>query len=492
MAALSPEGTPVVVGDVVITSPGLSGEVEVHPAASPGMRSAEDTRQALIDALERAGVAEQLTVEITDQSELDDSGGTRGGGGGDEIVVEVPAPGSGNGQVLLYAAEDGSLSWHLPEIPPEEVPSRGGESRTYRIPRQVVAPEADGGGQRGLLGALGKKLLKVLVFPLVDPVLGEIGNHFAARYEDKHARAALRPFGVEDYTLRDVPDLLPERWPDLASGVSLLMVHGTFSTAQSAFSNLTTDTVQELQRRYGGRVFALDHHTISVTPSDNIAWLAQHLPASGDPVTVDVVTHSRGGLVGRALAERAADLGIGDRIRVRNLVMVAPPNAGTALADKEHISALLDRLTNIAQLLPDNGFLDALDLIVAVVKQVAVGAFGGMDGLMSMNPSGQTLAAFNDSPGAGTATYRVIASNFEPTPGSALARIARDAATDFVFGSTTNDLVVPTDGAWSLPSTAGFPVADPFVLGKDMGVDHSSYFGRADVEAKLLEWLPGS
>ncbi len=490
MAALSPEGTPVVVGDVVITSPGLSGEVQVHPAASPGMRAAEDTRQALIDALGRADVGEQLTVEFTDQSELDDSGGTRGGGGGDEIVVEVPAPGSGNGQVLLYAAEDGSLSWHFPEIPPEEVPSRGGESRTYRIPRQVVAPEADGGGQRGLLGAVGKKLLKVLVFPLVDPVLGKVGNHFAARYEEKHARAALRPFGVEDYRLRDVPDLLPERWVDLSAGVSLLMVHGTFSTAKSAFSNLTTETVQALHDRYGGRVLALDHHTISVTPSANISWLSDHLPATGE-VTVDVVTHSRGGLVGRALAERADELGIGGRLKVRNLVMVAPPNAGTALADPDHISALLDRLTNIAQLLPDNGFLDALDLIVSVVKQVAVGAFGGMEGLMSMNPSGPGLAEFNDSPGSG-ATYRVIASNFEPPSGSALARIARDAATDFVFGSTTNDLVVPTDGAWSLPATAGFPVADPFVLGKELGVDHSSYFGRADVEAKLLEWLPGA
>ncbi len=490
MAALSPEGTPVVVGDVVVTTPGLSGEVEVHLAASDGMRGAEETTQALLDALERADVGEQLTVEITGGTELDGSGGTRGGGGGEDIVVQVPAPGSGNGQVMLYAAEDGSLSWHLPEIPPDEVPSRGGESRTYRIPREVVIPDADGGGQRGLLGALGKKLLKVLVFPLVDPVLGEIGNHFAAKYEEKHARAALRPFGVEDYRIRDVPDLAPERWPDMAAGVSLLMVHGTFSTAQSAFSLLTPETVQTLHDRYGGRVFALDHHTISVSPSDNIAWLAAHLPATGDPVTVDVITHSRGGLVGRALAERAGDLGIGDRIKVRNLVMVAPPNAGTALADKEHISALLDRLTNIAQLLPDNGFLDALDLIVAVVKQVAVGAFGGMDGLMSMNPSGPTLTAFNDSPGSG-ATYRVMASNFEPPPGSPLARIARDAATDYVFGSTTNDLVVPTDGAWSLPHTSGFPVAEPFVLGKELGVDHSSYFGRADVEAQLLEWLPG-
>lgn len=489
MATLSPEGTPVVVGDVVITSPGLAGEVEVHPAASPGMRAAEETTQALIDALDRADVSEQLTVEISGGSELDGAGGTRGAGGGQEIVVEVPAPGSGNGQVLLYAAEDGSLSWHLPEIPPEEVPSRGGDSRTYRIPREVVAPDVADGGQRGLLGAVGKKLLKVLVFPLIDPVLGKVGNHFAARYEQKNARAALRPWTVSDYRVRDVPDLPAERWSELSAGVSLLMLHGTFSTAQSAFANLTPETVQTLQDRYGGRVFALDHHTISVTPSANIRWLAEHLPADGDLV-VDVVTHSRGGLVGRALAERAEELGIGGRIRVRNLVMVAPPNAGTALADREHISALLDRLTNIAQLLPDNGVLDALDLIISVVKQVAVGAFGGMEGLMSMNPSGDGLAEFNDSPGS-TATYRVIASNFEPPPGSPLARVARDKATDYVFGSTTNDLVVPTDGAWSLPDTAGFPVADPFVLGPEVGVDHCSFFGRADVEARMLEWLPG-
>lgn len=489
MVALSPEGTPVYVGDVVITSPGLAGEVEVHPAASSGMRSAEEATRALLDALERADVGEQLTVEIKDGAEYDSAGGTRGGGGGSEIVVDVPGPGTGNGQFLLYAAEDGSLSWHLPDIPPEEVPSRGGLMRTYRIPREVVSPEGGGTGQRGILGAVGKKLLKVLVFPLVDPVLGKVGNHFAARYEQKHARAGLRPFGVHDYRLRDVPDLQPERWTELAAGVSLLMVHGTFSSTDSAFGQLTRPTIETLESRYGGRLLALDHHTISVTPSANIEWLAQHLPPTGQ-VTLDVVTHSRGGLVGRALAERADDLGIGDRLRVRNLVMVAPPNAGTALADKEHLSALLDRLTNIAQLLPDNGFLDALDLIVSVVKQVAVGAFGGMEGLMSMNPSGQGLAAFNDSPGSG-ATYRVIASNFEPAPGSPLARIARDAATDFVFGRTTNDLVVPTDGAWSLPNTAGFPVADPFVLGAELGVDHSSFFGREDVEAKLLEWLPG-
>jgi pimeloyl-ACP methyl ester carboxylesterase len=236
-------------------------------------------------------------------------------------------------------------------------------------------------------------------------------------------------------------------------------------------------------------VLALDHFTISVTPRDNVEWLARVLPESG-PMTLDVVTHSRGGLVGRALAERAAELGIRDRLVVRNLVMVAPPNAGTALADKEHLSRLLDRITNLVQYIPDNGVTDVLGLVLSVVKQLAVGAFGGLEGIMAMDPQGADLKAFNHSPGS-AATYRVVASDFEPPPGSSLGRIARDQGTDYVFGQAQNDLVVPTLGAYELPSTPGFPVADPLVFPSEASVDHSSYFGRPELWAKLMEWLPG-
>ena len=112
-ASLRPEGIPVFVdGDVVLTTPGLTGTASVHQAASPGMRSAEATTADFLAALEEADVTEQLTVEISGQAELDGRGATRAGGQGEEIVLEVPAPGEGNGQVLLYAAEDGSLTWH--------------------------------------------------------------------------------------------------------------------------------------------------------------------------------------------------------------------------------------------------------------------------------------------------------------------------------------------------------------------------------------------
>ena len=79
---------------------------------------------------------------ITDHQEITPAEGTRGSGGADDIEVNVPAPGDGNGQVLLYAAEDGSLSWHLAvDVPPAAAPDRGGERRTYRIPKAVVPPD---------------------------------------------------------------------------------------------------------------------------------------------------------------------------------------------------------------------------------------------------------------------------------------------------------------------------------------------------------------
>ncbi len=494
---LRPEGIPVTIGspagDVVITTPGLQGRAEVYPAASAGMRAAEATTEDFVAALGQTDVIEQLTVEIAGPSELDGRGGTRGGGGGEDIVVEVPAPGDGNGQVLLYAAEDGSLSWHYPDsFTPTESPQRGAERRTYRIPRAVVAPEAAEGTSRGVIGALGSKLLKVLVFPLIEPMLGRAANHFAGVWETKHRPALVRRFGPAELANAAPSPLTATDWTSAGEGPALLFVHGTFATALGGFGALPPETLAELDRRYGGRLLALEHPSVSLTPSDNISWLASQLGAltDGRPLTLDVVTHSRGGLVGRALAERGDELGLADRVTVRNLVMVAPPNAGTALADKEHVSALLDRVTNLVQFLPTNGVTDVLGIIVSVVKQVATGAFGGLEGIMSMDPQGEALKAFNDSPGS-AATYRVIASDFTPVPGSSLARIARDKGTDLVFGGVANDLVVPTAGAYELPSTPGFPVVDRLVLPASAGVDHSSFFRNAEVNAQLLQWLPG-
>ena len=143
--------------------------------------------------------------------------------------------------------------------------------------------------------------------------------------------------------------------------------------------------------------------------------------------------------------------------------MVASPNAGTVLADREHLSDLLDRITDLAQFVPDNGVTDTFGLVLAVLKQLAVGAVGGLDGIMAMNPSEDYLEELNGRP-APDAVLRAIAADYEPPRGAPLARVARDGATDLVFKSADNDLVVPTAGCWDVDDAAGFPIDERLVL----------------------------
>lgn len=481
---LRPEGIPVVVGDVVIVTPGLTGEVEVHAPGSAGMRGEELTSDDFREALALAGMEEQLTVVVSRPAELGASDGTRGSGGSDDIVVEVPAPGDDHGQLLLYAAEDGSLSWHLPDsVAPEEAAVRGGDRRTYRIPRAVVPlTEREPTADRGLLGAVGTKVLKVLVFPLVDPVLGRVGDFFASRWETRHRHNRVRWMAPDDFTSPHVPAFTDADWATVREGPALLLLHGTFAQAHTAFARLSVTAVAELHRRYQGRLLALDHHSVSMSPKENADFLAGLVPPGPDLV-VDVVTHSRGGLVGREIASAGAPLA------VRSLVMVAAPNAGTVLADRQHLSDLVDRITDLAQFVPDNGVTETVGLVLAVLKQLAVGAVGGLDGLTSMDPRGRYLEELNGR-AAPLSELRVVAADYEPPPGAPLARVARDGATDLVFGVAGNDLVVPTSGCYDVPGTAGFPVLERLVFDAAGGVDHNSFFGRAEVAEQLLDWLP--
>jgi pimeloyl-ACP methyl ester carboxylesterase len=480
---LRPEGIPVTVGDVLITTPGLTGLVDVLAPGTPGMRGEEQATEEFRDALGNAGMQEQLSVVVSQHQEVTPGDGTRGSGGSDDIVVNVPAPGEGNGQVLLYAAEDGSLSWHLADdVPPTTAPDRGGERRTYRIPRAVVpVDEREPAQTRGVLGAIGKKILKVLVFPLVDPVLGKVGDHFARRWEGKNRLNRVRWMRVDDYRRGQAPSFTEGDWATFREGRGLLLVHGTFSTPHGGFGGLPPETMEALHATYDGRVAAYEHHSVSVTPKENAEFLARLVP-DGPPLEVDLVTHSRGGLVGREIASAGA-------LRVAGMVMVASPNAGTALADREHLSDLLDRVTDLAQFVPDNGVTDTLGLVLAVLKQLAVGAVGGLDGIMAMNPAEDYLEELNARP-APAAVVRAIAADYEPARGAPLARVARDGATDLVFKLADNDLVVPTLGCWDVDDAPGFPIDERLVLDASASVDHNSFFRQPEVSHQLLAWLP--
>ncbi|EWC63757.1 hypothetical protein UO65_0917 [Actinokineospora spheciospongiae] len=492
---LRPDGTDVRIGDVVVSSPGLIGRVEVHPAGGAGMRGAEAASAELLSALARNGFDEQLTVELLDPVEVPElaSGATRStAAGGPGVRFEVPGPGTGLGQVVLAKDEQGVLSWVLPDdITPAEVATRGGDRRSYTIARRVAPVDPGADPSRGLLGALGSKLLKVLVFPLVDPVIGEVGEYFVSRWEQRYRPVRLRRFTPEDHALPQPVDPSGPDWAALAAGPALLFVHGTASSSHAGFGGLPREAVLRLHERYGGRVLAFDHRTLSVDPVVNARELVERVP-EGAGLEVDVLAHSRGGLVGRVLCELPGEVGLDPgRLRVRTLVMVATPNAGTALAHPDNLDRWLDRMTNLLQLVPVNAVTDVLDVVLTVVKQLALGVLKGLEGLMSMNPAGDFLTTRLNVPAPHAAVYRAVASDYDPPPGAPLLACARDGLTDLVFGSAPNDLVVPTDGVFAANGASAFPVGEPEVFAAADAVDHSGYWARPRVVTALDRWLTG-
>lgn len=493
---LNPDGTAVAVGDVLISSPGLTGEVDFFLPGLADMRAEQRMTAEFVHVLAATGFVEQGAVVVSGPSELDLGGGTRAGGGGQDITLNVPGPGSGYAQVLLYTAEDGTQTWHLPDDvrqDPDAVVARGGTRRTYHVPRVVAPVTGAEGGSRGLIGALGKKVFTLLAFRLVEGAAEFVAEQIAQRWETTHRPYLLRAFSVDDYTTAAAAALSKAELLSMTGGPALLFVHGTFSMAHSGFGTLPRALLMKLHERYNGRVLALNHPSISQSPEDNARWLADHLAANlpaDATLQLDVVAHSRGGLVARELITHSDEFGLAGRLQVRKLVMIGVPNAGTVLAQSVHWKHYIDRMTNILQFVPDNPVTDTMDAVLTLLKHVVVGASQGLDGIRAMDPTGDYLASRLNGPGLthGVALY-AVASDYEPPKGSPLLRVARDTVADLVFGSVHNDLVVPTDGVFTVPGAYGFPVAERLVLPSGAGVDHSGYWASAAFAAQILLWL---
>ncbi len=487
MTQLEPSGNPVPVGLAVIYTPGLAGTAQSLDPGSDDLRAAEVSTAELETALANQDVVPQQTIEITGAYEVPDGGGqTRSTATGEPaIVLEVPGPGTGLGQVVLAQDESGVVTWNLPhDAQGEGAASRGADTLTYVIRRYVPA-QADGDTEtRGLLGAVGKKLLKVLVFPLVDPLIEKGAKSLAAAWETSKRPYRCRSFEPGDYRDAAGTPIAGDRWGELAGDRALLLLHGTFSRAHSGFGGMPPELVKALHDHYGGRVLAFDHFTLAHDPLRNATELAKLVP-DGTRLDVDIVCHSRGGLLARTLAERPPGE-LREKLAVNRVVFVATPNAGTVLADGKRMGALVDRYTTLLNLFPDNGVTETLEAIITVVKQLAVGALAGLDGLASMRPGGDFLSALNEG-GQADGTYFALASNYEPQGG--LRAFAKDGVMDFVFAKAHNDLVVPTDGVSAANGSGRFPITQLEAFAEADGIHHSGYFANPRAGERILGWL---
>jgi hypothetical protein len=398
----------------------------------------------------------------------------------------------GEGERVGYMSlveTDGILRWQLGAGP---APSRRGPRRRARI--GLPRPAAD-------------RVIRQFKFADLPP--NEIGDKL------RQLDTRLTP----RQGLRDVTRTLTvgrESTP-ATKGRILLIVHGTFSSGDHVVEEMTStaDGRRLLERALtGGRytqVLAFNHPTLSVSPILNAAALAHHFRTSD--ADVDVICHSRGGLVVRWWLEV-----LDHRSQPRGRVIFAgPPLAGTGLAAPARLRGALNLLTNLSHALGTlartTGRVFPAAAPIGEAAGVLFGMFGKLTALAARTPiidagiamipglAGQSREGANGellrlrdsfSQLEGTlrterylVNYYFLKSNFEPAdPAWRFWQYFRrdrllDAAADLVFDGP-NDLVVDTDSMASLADG----IAD-----EEIDVGRIETFGGTSVDVHHLNYF---
>lgn len=284
------------------------------------------------------------------------------------------------------------------------------------------------------------------------------------------------------------PTMTAQDIQGLAGKKSLVFVHGVISTIDRAFGNVLDDpgTMKHLTGKYAGNMVGFDHYTLSETYIDTAKEFAAVLPVGAN---IDIVCHSRGASVIRAMLEKSDAQVIFSKkqITVGTVVFVAGANAGTPIANMAHWQVLVNVVSYIASHLPP-GVIKALVTFVAVLLKIIIGLASDLDSLTTLDPGAKfytDLKSVAQSP-AKQYVYARADYDLNQLPW-ALSQLLQGFM-------TTCDLVIPWDSAGSFYAKAGGkPAVD--VLDYNKGptaqpiVYHTNFFeqpGTLQMLTKIL------
>jgi hypothetical protein len=227
--------------------------------------------------------------------------------------------------ICELALADGSRVW----LRPDELADSGYFECATTRGEHVLVPRRS--QQRGPVDAA-VRLLKVFK---LDPLqfAGDLARPGVLEFVERKVTPGLFALGGGP------ADLVEVDAAKLRGGQPcLLLLHGTISSTAGSFSGLQTanagDDWRRLGARFGQRMLALEHRTLSVSPLDNAIDLVSALPAR---LHLHVLSHSRGGLIGEVLSRRdGADSGFS----ARELTMLDALDPGLA-AKARQLDALL-------------------------------------------------------------------------------------------------------------------------------------------------------
>jgi hypothetical protein len=383
--------------------------------------------------------------------------------------------------VLYVDAATGVSKWVFANAPQA---ADAQQQLVFPLPQiDAAAGAGDGGAQvEGVITKTMRGVAKVVRW-VTDPLVGKAAQAIAKAWEDKR-----RPYGLQQVAADG--SLADPVWSKFDGEPVLLLVHGTFSTPTQGFEGwLGDDSFKTVHTLYGGRVLALAHPTLHDSPDDNIKWFLEQLPNDRSWV-FDTVSHSRGGLVVRSLAARAA---ASDKLQVQHMLMLASPNFGTPLADANHWITFLDAHTNLLTVAPDGVATIVAEGVLVLAKIIGGGALGRLPGLAAMDANGDYLAGLATRKIASAGGMFAVAADYAPNHPEVLRQLissAADAAVNSFF-EQANDLVVPTLGCSQGATAAiGFPIDGARVMPLKGGTTHHlNMFANADIRRQLGTWL---
>lgn len=313
----------------------------------------------------------------------------------------------------------------------------------------------------------------------------------------------------------DAQGVLQPAEPPAATGAkkrkTLIFVHGTFSNNDHILEDLKStqdgrDFLNLILKHYDD-VFAFDHPTLSVSPVLNALDLARLFAELKGPV--DVICHSRGGLVVRWWLE-AFGGAAGAQNRV---VLVGAPLGGTSLAAPPRLRSALGLITNVGRALSLAGgagslAVPMLSVAVGLIKVVtSIASLGEkaplIDAAVAMIPglAGQSrvgnsaeLLRLRRKTNLPLPDYYAVRCNFETKEeGWAFWQRFRklnlaDFGTDMVFDGE-NDLVVDTESMTELFDKEVFPAANICDFGTTDRVYHTNYFRQPETISFIIKSL---
>jgi hypothetical protein len=459
--------------------------------SSPGWRTRSATRgggsaSARLEGLPPAFLTGD--AQVSDEIVLEAAAPTRGRaapGGPLDLTVGVEP---GRAAMLALRHPSGALTFHRPV----GSTTRGGRGASQARFQVTVR---SGGTTRGLAGqavkAIVVKVAKIAGDKLVSLLLPRLVETFEKRFWAEH--------GLKEGWMQVTKDTLATR--TLASGIpvsparSLLFIHGPMSNAAAGFHELaSTNFFERVKDTYGDRIFAFNHFSLHRTPEENAGMLLEALPEH--TTTFDVVAHSRGALVLRNLVERARTFGpLSKRFSLGRAVLVAAPNNGTPLASPDRWENTVGWIANLLELLPDNPFTIGAEFVANGLVWIANHASGDIPGLHAMDGDADPIRELQTGAPPPADAYSALVANYHP-PANWLKRLV-DVGLDQFFGSA-NDLVVPTEGGWSVFRSSRFfiPAARIGCFGPGGNlpgdsVTHGSFFGHQETADFLVAALEG-